>query len=112
MFTYYIKFDKHIRKYRCIFEPNFKVFKSDKLNKNTEIYYLNSSYLLDITFDKIMMKVSIGCDLSNIEEIIINYILNNNFGIYKKFRIAYEFNNEKNIYYFEITNPDILIQLI
>ena len=57
------------------------------------------------------MKVSIPDYLSEVDELIINYILNN-FGIYKGFRIKYDIDNDRYVYYFKITNPEILIQLI
>lgn len=108
MFTHQIKFSKEIQKYKCMLKPNFDC---SELNKDVIFGDFNSNYILNIILEGIIMKVSIPDYLSEVDELIINYILNN-FGIYKGFRIKYDIDNDRYVYYFKITNPEILIQLI
>lgn len=75
MFTHTIKFDEYTKQYKCIFESNIKLLASQRIAKEQESKYFNSQYMLNITFKRSIMYVSIGQHISEIEEQIIGYIL-------------------------------------
>lgn len=124
LFTHHIEYNPIKHAHQLILTPNNTLIDMLKKQSSLMIFIATKDiqiscfdyacfYLgLEITIKNAIMKISIKDSMSEIDELVIQYILDNNFGSYERFKIHYEFNNEKCIYYFKITDINMLLQLL